>query len=161
MKKLVFFVFITFFLGTQVNAQLKFGTNGVGFILGNRNQINFRIHPSVTTAQLFDLAAEIQYNRAIIEEERNKFYIGIGYRFYTKGVQRSASGGFVNVVDANSIYIPVGIEYFPLHSKKVSFQLETGPAVAFEEGGGTIGYSLLYSPRGVFEINYFFKQPKH
>jgi hypothetical protein len=142
-------------------AQIKFGSNGIGYSIFDKNQFAFRINPNKLVGKKKELSAEIQFNKTIYHEELNKFYCGVGIGYTWVNLHEIASGSIIrNDYNLQQLFIPIGIEYFPLENKKISFQVEVRPQIEITkfELNPDQKLSVNYYPKVLIEINYYFRE---
>lgn len=147
MKKIIFsFALLLGSLNTA-SAQIGLGIGSSGFNLKTSPNKNLgliaRTYFFVSNRSL--LNPEINGIKRLVNEDKTKLYMGVG----VGGVI-----GFESFDNINSIFvkIPVGIEYFPFESKRISLTAETGLDFTFAENNNSLGFL------SILEITFYLKK---
>ncbi len=131
----------------MASAQVGLGIGSSGFNLKTSPDKNLglivRTNFFISNRSL--LNPEINGIKRLVNEEKTKLYLGMG----VGGVI-----GFESFDNINSVFakIPVGIEYFPFESKRISLTAETGLDFSFAENNNSLGFL------SILEITFYLKK---
>lgn len=160
MRYYIILLLILFTISIKSFSQIKFGSNGVGYSIWDKNQVTIRINPNKIIGKKKEITTEFQFNKTVYSDNYNKFYIGLGGGYTWVNLHEIGGGFIVNDYNTQQFYIPIGFEYFPLESNKVSFQLEVRPVVELSlfELNPNRTLQEYYYPKALIEINYYFRR---
>ncbi len=146
MKKLFLplFLLITSFTLSYALIGLGIGSSGFNLKTSPEKDLGLIVRTNFLIANNSLFIPEINGIRRIINEDKTKLYLGVG----VGSVIRFESFDNINSIFAK---LPVGIEYFPFESKRISLTAETGLNFSFAENNNSLG--IL----SILEITFYLK----
>jgi hypothetical protein len=144
MKKLFLslFLLITSFTLTYAQIGLGIGSSGFNLKTSPDKTLGLIARSNFIIANNSFFIPEINGIKRLVNEEKTKLYLGVGL---------GSVIGFESFDNINSIFakVPVGIEYFPFESKRISLTAETGLNFSFAEHNNSLGFL------GILEITFY------
>lgn len=135
MKKLflVLFLFVASFTLTYAQIGLGIGSSGFNLKTSPDKTLGLIVRTNFIIANNSFFNPEINGIKRLVNEEKTKLYLGVGL---------GSIIGFESFDNINSVFVklPVGIEYFPFESKRISLTAETGLDFSFAENNNSLGF---------------------